>query len=116
MEKNYDFREYEADKVESLHYDSRDGRLLAKFKGIGRVLEYNMNTEQWDYPAGDYDGYDRALYLGQGCWESFENLPKQWIKPIFENKWFGKYTSDGIFLKDGRTIDVSKYCEENCHG
>lgn len=108
--------EYRKECVEFLQYDTMNGAMIAKFKDEFHLLKYDVETERWINPCPDMDSpYDRAYYLGQGCWERMEAFPQKWAEEILENKWFGRISLDDndppitIILKNGKKIFIGDF-------
>ena len=103
--------------VELLQVDGRMHRLVAKFEGTWHLLQYEPWARTWQVPTlarltGESD-YDRAYYLGQGCWECLQSLEAPLAEEILRNGWLGSaWTApEGtirILLPDGTQLDLDR--------
>lgn len=89
--------------VECLQVDRVLGLLVAKFSNEHHLLEYDAWTRAWRKPKtaqlfGE-SGYDRAYYLGQGCWENMEDLPAKTAHAVLQNGWLGDVRLEGDALR-----------------
>ncbi len=67
--------------IEHLELDESAGWLVAKFSGEFNLKVYETWLQAWVVPSAmvrsGESGYDRAYYLGQGCWEDMSAIDGQ---------------------------------------
>lgn len=79
--------------IEDLQVDCSAGCLVAKFFGQFNLRYYDTWQQSWVLPQSvalfGESAYDRAYYLGQGCWEDMERLQPELARMVVEHGWFG---------------------------
>ena len=102
--------------VERLQVDTAARLFVAKFENEHHLLEFDSWTHSWEMPEAvrlfGESGYDRAYYIGQGCWEDMEDLPEVAVRAILANGWLGYACLKGdalcVALPSGERLTINR--------